>query len=186
MSDGIIDSTRYSAKVVRFPAPFDQGFTNAVYSVTQTTNLGGVTLPLAAELVEFRGRPGARSAAEVEPAYAFSFAVTNIEKVASPQTFVPVLTGPTLVSDERFRADTNLPLSQLLYTTAAWRPLAEVSLSRDLLEAKESARRIAGPQRHPPSLAATVLVTTAVAVPLVAILLSRRKHNQHKAPEITR
>ncbi len=186
LSDGVIDSTRRSARVLRYPPPFDKGFTNAVYSVTRSTNRNGMVLPLAAEVVVYLGRPEARSDAEVQPAYVFSFAVTNLEEATAPRTFQPALPGLTLVSDERFATDTNLALRQLLYTTTRWRELNEVSNSREYQEARESARRLAAQaatartRNRGASLVGMVLVSAAVVAPLVVVCLARLRHNQSK------
>ncbi len=180
MSDGIIDSTRYRPKPIRYPPPCDHGFTGAVYSVTSTTNYHGLRLPLSSELAAYFDRPGGRSARDLIRAYTCSIFVTNIATVPAPADFAPALPGIVLISDERFRGGTNLPVAQVLYTNSVWPSAAAVTASSEFKSVKAAAAQMSVAGRNPGSGSALLLIAAVLIVPPAALLLVRFVTRKYK------
>jgi hypothetical protein len=174
MSDGIIEQSRYSPRARRFPSPYDQGFTNAIYAVAQATNAGGVVLPTECELNVYRGSSNGRTAGDLVRVAHYALRVTDIAPIKSNQSWVPTLPGLTLVSDERFRHSEGQGVLQVLYTNTTW-PAAETVMASD-----EFARvkAVTAALRRPKETSAwvrTSLVVLLLVLPLTLILRAERK-----------
>jgi hypothetical protein len=92
---------------VKWPAPLDAGFTNAVYQALEYTNVGALSLPTRATLTTFApqlGDPGPR----VVPKFAYEIVATNLTtSLLHTGSFRPELPGKTFVNDMRFSTPGN-------------------------------------------------------------------------------
>ena len=92
---------------VKWPAPLDRGFTNAVFQGMAYTNVGGLSLPTRATLSTFApqlGDPGPR----VVPRFTYEMVATNITtRLLHTGDFRPRLPGKTFVNDMRFSTPDN-------------------------------------------------------------------------------
>jgi RNA polymerase sigma factor (sigma-70 family) len=92
---------------VKWPAPLDAGFTNAVYQALEYTNVGALSLPTRATLTTFApqlGDPGPR----VVPKFAYEIVATNLTtSLLHTGGFRPQLPGKTFVNDMRFSTPHN-------------------------------------------------------------------------------
>ncbi len=180
MSDGVLDSTRYLPKPIRFPPPYDHGFTGAVYSVTSITNYHGMTLPRSSELTAYIDRPGGGSPRDLIRAYTCSILVTNITTVPAPADFAPVLPGIVLISDQRFRGGTNLPVAQVLYTNTAWPAAAAVATSAEFKSVKAAAAQMAVAGRNRGTGSTLLLIAAVLTLPPATLLFVRFVTRKHK------
>ena len=92
---------------VKWPAPLDVGFTNAVFQALAYTNVGGLSLPTRATLSTFApqlGGPGPR----VVPRFTYEIVATNLTtRLLHTGDFRPQLPGKTFVNDMRFSTPDN-------------------------------------------------------------------------------
>jgi RNA polymerase sigma factor (sigma-70 family) len=92
---------------VKWPAPLDVGFTNAVYTALEFTNVGGLALPTRATLDTFSpqlGDPGPR----VVRRCSYEIVATNLTtQFLHTGDFQPRLPGRTFVNDMRFSTSDN-------------------------------------------------------------------------------
>jgi hypothetical protein len=87
---------------VRWPAPLDAGFTNAVFQTLESTNVDGLALPTRATLDTFTpqlGDPRPR----VVRRFSYEIVATNLTtRLLHTGGFKPELPGKTYVNDMRF------------------------------------------------------------------------------------
>lgn len=108
--DGIVRywERRDFAKVSRhveklWHEPYNQGFTNAVFEVTDTTNAGSFSLPRRLDYWVYCPRPKANTNTDLALLQHHWLLITNVEFDATSKPFVPVPpAGNILVADERF------------------------------------------------------------------------------------
>ena len=127
LDDGII---RYWAKPQQFlamapatkpwRAPFEKGFTNFIYAVSESTNLAGLSLPRTALLSMYAPRPAAQLASDLFLFRTFQMAAESfvVQELASVVT-VPKLPGRTVFNDFRFATRTNERVFGINYRTEA-------------------------------------------------------------------
>ena len=91
-------------KPVKWPAPLDAGFTNAVYQSLESTNLAGLTLPLRATLDTFTPQLGGPIPRVVQR-FRYELLATNLTaSLVRTGSFLPQLPGKTYMNDMRFSA----------------------------------------------------------------------------------
>jgi hypothetical protein len=101
MNDGIFRGvSSRSEKPVEFPEkpPFDNGYTQAVFTVTLSTNLGTYSVPLAFTFRRFAVGTGKYELLTEEVA-----STRSVEKQTSQVTFLPTFIGKADINDGRFR-----------------------------------------------------------------------------------
>jgi hypothetical protein len=87
---------------VRWPAPLDVGFTNAVYQTLESTNVSGLALPTRATLETFTPQLGAPRPRVVRR-FSYEIVATNLTtRLVHTGGFKPELPGKTYVNDMRF------------------------------------------------------------------------------------
>jgi len=102
-NDGLIRGTAGfgEPKITPNPAPYANGYTNAVYEASSFTELGPYRIPTAFTLKTYRLRPDG-SAYNVVLNMEYNFQATNACLLAEPVEFVPRIFGRTDVRDLRF------------------------------------------------------------------------------------
>jgi hypothetical protein len=81
-------------------SPFDRGFTNVVYRVTESTNFSGIRLPGEAVLDTFGPEPWSNRP-ELVHYTRYSIRITGLSTNAGRVQFRPELPGPTKICDAR-------------------------------------------------------------------------------------
>jgi hypothetical protein len=108
--------------------PFDTGFTNAVYSVFATTNLGNFEIPIHFSLAVYRPVMGGMSGKKTELEFQYSGYVSNASAACSLSSFVPNIPSPTMgrVRDTRFALSEARYQKPFAYETTNWLSVDEV------------------------------------------------------------
>jgi hypothetical protein len=106
LSDGLMRARGPNGRIIlRSPSPYNNGFTNAVYKVTASTNVGNLSLPSAFSFTRY-GLTKAEG--NVASLYVRSQINGNVENVFIPisaSDMIPPLNGVTFVQDKRFAAE---------------------------------------------------------------------------------
>ncbi|HEY5504357.1 MAG TPA: hypothetical protein VIK28_04295, partial [Sedimentisphaerales bacterium] len=109
------------------------GYTRASYHVDSVTNIGGLTLPTGFSFkeyyVEWNSHP-----AELKVMRIVQATVTSVRTVCQRTNFIPTISEPTYVGDDRF-ARTPQPIAELTYmvTNGIW-PTTNVQWLKDLYQ----------------------------------------------------
>lgn len=115
LSDGYYRVSSKEGRVVfRAPAPFDQGYTNAIYVVQEFTNCGAAQIPSHFEFTRFavpRGSPGQTN---LTVRTRIIGQTTSVKPRHSSTVLLPQFAGEFVVKDNRF-VSSNAALGQLRY-----------------------------------------------------------------------
>lgn len=124
LDDGYDRSTGVAQKR---EAPYDRGFTNALYSVSKSTNVSGGVLPAEFELQVFRANPS-NHAEGVELDYSYTGYITAVRGTCSTSNFVPTIPAdiPGYISDKRFASMESLSAKPFEYQAQRWLSESEV------------------------------------------------------------
>ena len=138
LSDGIVRALSSDKRHIefRYPPPFDQGFTNAVYTALATEAVGNLVLPARFVFTRYYVQdPQHVSVLNVTEGEALSLREGTVKP-----PFRPTCTGQAFVIDKRFRGlDKLVPAITYHVTNGNWptteelRPLHTKKLSRELL-----------------------------------------------------
>ena len=105
---------------IPLPPPFGKKFTRASYTVDSITNIGGLTLPTGFSFkgyyVEWNSQP-----AELKVMRIVRATVTNVRTACERTNFIPTISEPTYIGDDRF-ARMPKPIAELTYmvTNGVW------------------------------------------------------------------
>jgi RNA polymerase sigma factor (sigma-70 family) len=118
---------------IPLPPPFVKGFTRASYTVDSVTNIGGLTLPTGFSFKEYYVERNTRPA-ELKVMRIVQATVTSVRTVCQRTNFIPTISEPTYVGDDRF-ARTPQPIAELTYmvTNGVW-PATNVQWLKDLYQ----------------------------------------------------
>lgn len=115
LSDGFYRTTGAGGRVVfKAPLPFDQGYTNAVYSVGALTNCGALQLPLEFAFTRFAVSRNPTNQAGLWIRTRIIGKATMIAERHSSPKLLPQFSGEFTVMDNRFMS-VNPPVGQLHY-----------------------------------------------------------------------
>ena len=105
---------------IPLPPPFEKGFTRASYHVDSATNIGGLTLPTGFSFKEYYVERNTRPA-ELKVMRIVRATVTNVRTVCERTNFIPTISEPTYIGDDRF-ARMPKPIAELTYmvTNGVW------------------------------------------------------------------
>lgn len=92
---------------VKYPPPYDNGFTNTTYLVREWTNFAGLHLPTDSEIVTYGRLPIAKSPKQLWVRQVYSINWTNFGNGAKLPSFPPTVPGITTVNDGRFMKEVN-------------------------------------------------------------------------------
>jgi hypothetical protein len=125
MDDGF-DRT-YGKPKVR-PAPYDKGFTNAIFTALGFTKVAATEVPREFSLVVFRPSSEARSAGELEVAHVFRGIVTEIREGCTRTDFVPEipLGIEGRISDTRLASRDAIVPQPFAYRASNWLSMEQV------------------------------------------------------------
>jgi hypothetical protein len=117
--------------LIPLPAPFEKGFTRASYNVDSATNIGGLTLPTGFSFKEYYVERNIRPA-ELKVMRIVRANVTSVRTVCQRTNFIPTISEPTYIGDDRF-ARAPQPIAELAYmvTNGVW-PTTNVQWLQDL------------------------------------------------------
>jgi len=103
MDDGI-SGVLPDGRILRWPAPYDQGFTNTTYEAFDYTNLANLRIPLRSRMQTFVVDLGPRSPTKgLRLRFRYDILATNVNAGLPLDTlFQPRIPGVTFVQDERF------------------------------------------------------------------------------------
>ena len=114
LSDGFYRTEGASGRLVfKAPPPFDQGYTNAVYSVGALTNCGTLQLPLEFSFTRYAVSHDATKPGLWVRTRIVGKATTVVERLSS-RVLLPQFSGAFRVKDNRFNS-ANPPMGQLHY-----------------------------------------------------------------------
>lgn len=115
LSDGFYRTAGAGGRVVfKAPQPFDQGYTNAVYSVGSLTNCGELQLPLAFAFTRFAVSRNPTHQAGLWVRTRIIGRATAVSERHSSSKLLPQFSGEFTVKDNRFMSE-NPPVGQLHY-----------------------------------------------------------------------
>lgn len=98
----------------RFPAPYDQGWKEAEFTVVAFTNADGLTIPLEYTYTQFRPRQNAKDKAEVDRQYEVHVKVQAVSFIKGFPVTRPAVDGITLIGEARLSDKT---AAQIVYTS---------------------------------------------------------------------
>lgn len=182
LSDGIHRALSSDKRHIefRYPPPFAQGFTNAVYTALATKVVGTLVLPTRFVFTRYYVQdPQHLSVLNVTEGDALSLR----EGTAKPP-FRPSSKGQVFVIDKRFRgSDKPVPVISYHVTNGNWPTLAELrplytkKLSRDLM----ARNRLAGlPHGDLPVRFWRGVMIAVIVAPLLALAVGKLKHKNKK------
>lgn len=103
-------------EVIPYASPYDQGFTNRVYSVSVTTNVGGLAIPCISTLCTYVPTHGGTNSSDLALKSSHEIRVTNVMLNTIPTALVPKVPGRTAVSDYRFCFESPPVLGAIRYS----------------------------------------------------------------------
>jgi hypothetical protein len=182
LSDGIVRALSSDKRHIefRYPAPFDQGFTNAVYTASATEMVGNLVLPARFVFTRYYVQdPQHLSVLNVTEGEAL-----NLREGTAKPPFRPTFTGQVFVIDKRFRGLDNLvPTITYHVTNGNWlttdelRPLHTKKLSRELLVRN----KLASLHNTDPSVRFwRGVMIAAILAPLLGLTVGKLKHKNKK------
>ena len=149
---------------VRWPPPLDAGFTNAVYSALDFTNVGGLALPMRATLNTFSpqlGEPRPR----VVRRCSYKIVATNLTTAfLHAGSFKPELPGKTYMNDMRFSTPGDNLQVNYYVSDAQWLGDAEVKQLPEFAVAMRQASRARPASNRPANRLSRPAVWAAFAV----------------------
>ena len=163
---------------VKWPPPLDAGFTNAVYSALDFTNVDGLSLPMRAMLDTFApelGDPGPR----VVRRCSYEIVATNLTtEFLHAGSFKPELPGKTYMNDMRFSTPGNDLLVNYYVSDGKWLGDAEVKQLPEFAVAVRQASRAGSASSRPGNRLSRPVLWAVFAVlatlPVVAFFKRRR------------
>lgn len=112
---------RTRSGVRKWPPPFDQGFTNAIYEVTASTNVLGRWMPLSFRFMRYGVEPTVYSSNRLAIITAVEVRVTEIGWQGTGGVLRPAFRGIADVTDRRFeKSNPSLPMLMYKATNGAW------------------------------------------------------------------
>lgn len=164
-----------STELIGLPAPYDLGYTNAIFSVKGFTNLGPVNIPAFATLDVFRPIANGKRAADLEMSCRFEISTEEFAAKCDVAKFQPSIPGPTVFSDARFRDR----LEVFTYKAQKWIPERELINMQEFKSMEARALR-EGKQRTSVDSWRIVIVSIIILLltfPIVLFQTLKRKPN---------
>ena len=163
-------------EIWRYPAPYDNGFTEFEYRTLETTNVNGIVFPLRTLLKEFRPRPGGSSREDV---YAWVTTELSVSRIVVSQDAVvarPPAPQRLLALDSRPAKLPKGRTADYIVSNDQWRAVSDPQLASLAQIARQPEP---GPRRHPamPRLAVWGLLVAVALTPLILFSRQRQKHN---------
>jgi len=163
---------------VRWPAPLDVGFTNAIYTALAYTNVGAFSLPTRATLTTFApqlGAPGPR----VVRRFTYDIVTTSLTtSFLHTGDFRPLLPGKTHVRDTRFSTPGNDLHVNYYLDDGRWLSDSEVKALPEYAVAVAQARQMRTASNRPAAKVSRPLVWVVfgllTALPLVFFYRQKR------------
>jgi hypothetical protein len=116
-------------ETVRYPKPFDQGYTNWEYRVLSFTNVDGNLWPLTAELRYFATQLATQSSpAKLFPSQLMELQVESVHKTDQAIN-LPAIEGVALVSEHRFAVESEPVYTFAYFSTNNWRTEQDIRKS---------------------------------------------------------
>lgn len=126
MDDGY--NRRNGQTNIKWPPPFDQGFTNAIYSASGFKNVGGLELPLEFNLTVLRPVLKSSSVDKLELDCQYQGHISYVNVGCSISNFAPDIPSGSVgeISDKRFALPTALVPIPFSYQASKWLSEQEV------------------------------------------------------------
>jgi hypothetical protein len=141
--DAFIDLPDPGSEVIKYPAPFDCGFTKARYTVPKVLSHSNETFPEEFTLEVFNPLPDARSSNDLHKAWMLVGRVTALRIVELPVDWRPVIVEPASFIDRRFVRE-GVPV--LEYVAKGWKAAGDAELKAFL--SREKSYRADAQKRH--------------------------------------
>ncbi len=169
------DPRHHNYAEVNYPAPYDAGFTNAIYEVISMTNTGGLALPLAFKLSRFDLVPGATNNGTLKLVSTLEGQASVIRLDTPAVSFVPVPQVNIQVQDYRFFKEGDSKLVQYLAKSNSPRSTADLKT----LEAFQTQRRLEDHGKAETTrLSFIVMLALIFIFPVIAFLAMTRKQKK--------
>jgi hypothetical protein len=94
-------------RVIPNQEPWQGGYTNAIYCVEKSFELGRHSIPGSFRLDIFRPKPNGQSSTDLLLSRSFKFTLTRAGLLEGRENFIPSIPGRTYVKDRRFIRNTN-------------------------------------------------------------------------------
>lgn len=165
------------SKEVRLPAPFNKGFTNAVFRVISIRSSGGRVYPQHTTLeIQYPLPDDRKKSLSLRRIQFYDFEITNSTVLPSAFNFVPELSATVNVIDRRFMKP-DRPRMDLSYTTNRWLTDAEVQALPVYRSREQLSRNITRSEpRHPRLMATAIYVTFGTFLFLPFFFMICRRH----------
>lgn len=158
----------------RFENVFSNGFVEVAYSVGETTNTGGLTLPKTFQLQQFRPREHPSSSNDVFAIAEFDGSLQNVELGASNIGDGAQVQRNALVDDYRgMKLNPPVELVRYFSPSNSWLPFSPGSMPYAQYESRKLGQKtFIAESRYKRALVIAILVALTV-IPLIAILALR-------------
>lgn len=155
--------------VQRYPEPYQDGFTNAVFEVADYVKSGSNTIPSDFSLTIYRPKPMGYAAKDLLEHRKFHFTLIRHTELAQLSFSKPLIPGLTVVKDDRFAGANGA--TQYTYTiTNRWPTASEVLRDRRLMPTHPVKRAASAiPEQARP--VRMVVLCGLIGSPLVILLL---------------
>lgn len=160
------------------PAPFQAGFTNQTYRVTEFRQLEGIRIPGRFRIETCEPKPGARSDSDLSLAWSLNGVVLRAGVLANSRFVPPPIRARTRIEDYRAAALTNV-LSVIYYTFTGWLRTNDPAFDT-LLTGKPPPPALPPAGRRWLALSALAFSTAAF---LAALMMHRNLKHQEKEPQ---
>jgi len=159
----------------KFGGAFSNGFVEAAYSVGETTNAGGLTLPKTFQLQQFRPREGSSSSNDVFVLAEFSGSLQSVEVGALNIGDDVQIQHESLVDDYRgMKLDPPVELVQYFSPSKSWLPFSPGSMPYAEYEIRKRVQAAETPRSYSNRRAYVVAFLVALTViPLIGIGVQR-------------
>jgi hypothetical protein len=118
-------------QVVPNQAPWQNGYTNAVYYVERSSEVGQRRIPSSFTLDIFRPKPTGKSSTDLLLSRAFEFTLTNTPPWDGIENFIPSIPGRTYLKDRRF-AHSGIAVDLGYVVSNRWPTMSDVKNDRTL------------------------------------------------------
>jgi hypothetical protein len=122
---------------LRWPQPFDNGYTNGIGSWLQVTNIDGTSVPLQYEFTAFTPIPSGGTSNDLKRLFLYSCVVSNIQSGSIDRLPVCPPVGRVMVTDRRFQSLGYTTITYVI-TNGFWIPIDNPLLANRISFAKKS------------------------------------------------
>jgi hypothetical protein len=133
--------SKHGDEVIRLDPPYDQGYTQAVFQVLKTTNIGGCLFPLQYVWQRFSAGPIQRRQPTFKVVEQVEVRLEHVALRCDLKEFVPSLGRNAGVMDDRLIHNTNIGRLNYPVYDGRWRSVAELPKLHKARQARKTPRK---------------------------------------------